>query len=29
MLIAQAVAHGLAIVTTDPLIAHYPVRVLW
>jgi PIN domain nuclease of toxin-antitoxin system len=29
MLIAQAVAHGLAIVTPDPLIAQYPVRVIW
>ena len=29
MLIAQAVAHGLAIVTPDPLIMQYPVRVLW
>ena len=29
MLIAQAVAHGLAIVTPDPLITQYPVRVLW
>ena len=29
MLIAQAVAHGLAIVTPDPLIAQYPIRVVW
>jgi PIN domain nuclease of toxin-antitoxin system len=29
MLIAQAVAHGLAIVTPDPAIAQYPVRVIW
>ena len=29
MLIAQAIAHGLAIVTPDPLITQYPVRVLW
>jgi PIN domain nuclease of toxin-antitoxin system len=29
MLIAQAVAHGLAIVTPDPLIRQYPVRVIW
>jgi PIN domain nuclease of toxin-antitoxin system len=29
MLIAQAIAHGLAIVTPDPLIAQYPVRVVW
>ncbi|MGQ0734398.1 MAG: type II toxin-antitoxin system VapC family toxin, partial [Acidobacteriota bacterium] len=27
MLICQAVAHGLAIVTPDPLITQYPVRV--
>ena len=29
MLIAQAVAHSLAIVTPDPLITQYPVRTLW
>jgi PIN domain nuclease of toxin-antitoxin system len=29
MLIAQAIAHGLAIVTPDPLITQYPVRVIW
>ena len=29
MLIAQAIAHGLAIVTPDPAIAQYPVRVVW
>jgi PIN domain nuclease of toxin-antitoxin system len=29
MLIAQAIAHGLAIVTPDPLIGQYPVRVIW
>jgi PIN domain nuclease of toxin-antitoxin system len=29
MLIAQAVAHGLAIVTPDPAIRQYPVRVIW
>ena len=29
MLIGQAIAHGLAIVTPDPLITQYPVRVLW
>ena len=29
MLIAQAIALGLAIVTPDPAIAQYPVRVLW
>ena len=29
LLIAQAIALGLAIVTPDPLIAQYPVRVIW
>lgn len=29
MLISQAIAHGLAIVTPDPLITQYPVRVIW
>ena len=29
MLISQAIAGGLAIVTPDPLIAQYPVRVIW
>jgi PIN domain nuclease of toxin-antitoxin system len=29
MLIVQAIALGLAIVTPDPLIAQYPVRVIW
>jgi PIN domain nuclease of toxin-antitoxin system len=29
MLICQAIADGLAIVTPDPQIAQYPVRVLW
>ena len=29
MLIAQAIASGLAIVTPDPLIAQYPIRVVW
>ena len=29
MLICQAVALGLAIVTPDPLIVQYPVRVIW
>jgi PIN domain nuclease of toxin-antitoxin system len=29
MLICQAIAGGLAIVTPDPLIAQYPVRVVW
>lgn len=29
MIIAQAIAHGLAIVTPDPAVAQYPVRVIW
>ena len=29
MLICQAIALGLAIVTPDHLIAQYPVRVIW
>ena len=29
MLIAQAIAHGLAIVTPDQSIAQYPVRTIW
>ena len=29
MLIAQAIAGSLAIVTPDPLISQYPVRVIW
>jgi len=29
MLISQAIAGGLALVTPDPLVAQYPVRVIW
>lgn len=29
MLIAQALVHGMTILTPDELIAQYPVRVLW
>ena len=29
MLISQAIAGGLVIVTPDPLISQYPVRVIW
>jgi PIN domain nuclease of toxin-antitoxin system len=29
MLVSQAIAHGLAILTPDPLIVQYPVRTLW
>ena len=29
MLISQAIALGLAIVTPDPLVGQYPVRIIW
>jgi PIN domain nuclease of toxin-antitoxin system len=29
MLICQAIAHGVPIVTPDPLILQYPVRTIW
>jgi PIN domain nuclease of toxin-antitoxin system len=29
LLMCQAIVHGLALVTPDPLIAQYPVRVVW
>jgi PIN domain nuclease of toxin-antitoxin system len=29
MLICQAIVHGLAILTPDPLITQYPVRTIW
>jgi PIN domain nuclease of toxin-antitoxin system len=29
MLVSQAIAHSLAIVTPDPLVTQYPVRVIW
>jgi len=29
MLVCQAIAHGLVILTPDPLIARYPVRTVW
>lgn len=29
MLVCQALVHGLAIVTPDPLVTQYPARVLW
>ena len=29
MLICQAIVHGLTLLTSDDLIAQYPVRVLW
>jgi PIN domain nuclease of toxin-antitoxin system len=29
MLICQAIAEGMAILTPDPLIEQYPIRVIW
>ncbi|MFM9971839.1 MAG: type II toxin-antitoxin system VapC family toxin [Burkholderiales bacterium] len=29
MLVCQAIVHGLAIVSPDPLIAQYSIRALW
>jgi len=29
MLVCQAIAHGLDVVTPDPAITQYPVRTLW
>jgi len=29
MLVAQAITTGAAIVTPDPLVAQYPIRVIW
>lgn len=29
LLVAQAIVHGCALATPDPLIRQYPVRVLW
>ncbi len=29
MLIAQAILHGMALLTPDPLIRRYPVRTIW
>jgi PIN domain nuclease of toxin-antitoxin system len=29
MLVCQAIVHGLAILTPDPLVEQYPARVLW
>ena len=28
-LVAQAITHGLAVLTPDPQIAQYPVRTIW
>jgi PIN domain nuclease of toxin-antitoxin system len=29
LLVAQAIVHGMTILTPDPLIAQYPARTLW
>jgi PIN domain nuclease of toxin-antitoxin system len=29
MLVSQAIAGSLALVTPDPLITQYPVRIIW
>ena len=29
MLVAQAIVHGMTILTPDPFIAQYPARTLW
>ena len=29
MLVAQAIVHGLAILTPDPLVTRYPARTIW
>jgi PIN domain nuclease of toxin-antitoxin system len=29
MLVCQAIVHGLAILTPDPLVSQYPARVIW
>lgn len=29
MLVCQAIVHGMAILTPDPLVASYPVRTIW
>ena len=29
LLVAQAVAEGMELVTADPIFAHYPVQVFW
>jgi PIN domain nuclease of toxin-antitoxin system len=29
MLICQALVHGLVILTPDPLISQYPIRIIW
>jgi hypothetical protein len=27
--VCQAIVHGLAILTPDPLVSQYPARVIW
>lgn len=29
MLVSQAIVHGLAILTPDPLVSQYPARTIW
>jgi len=29
LIVAQAIVHGMSILTPDPLIAQYPARVIW
>lgn len=29
MLVCQAIAHGMTLVTPDPLVRRYPVRTVW
>lgn len=29
LLVAQAIVHGLAILTPDPLVSQYPARTMW
>lgn len=29
MLVCQALVHGMALVTPDPLVSQYPARVIW
>ena len=29
MLVCQAIEHGMTLLTPDPLIAQYPVRISW
>lgn len=29
MLVSQAIVHGLAILTPDPLLSQYPARTIW